>query len=464
MQTPLSPSFARSVAWTLATRFALLPLGLLQGVLTARALGPQGLGLYSAVLVDVNLITTLLALGLPGGLAVLVGEAQGDKQTLHKLWKWSLRHVLGALFFGSLILVGTYQFLPSVFAKFVAERSSWVLVSLAMCVLGQLGRDIHNALLWGSQKFFAQNRTGLFVSVLQLCVIGILFRCKTLTTETALLLQGTSVWLLCIAFLWQLSVVSKGSLQPGNRSLRMGTEGAEFPTEKRLYQISFRNFLHILPDMLLFRIDVYLIEHFLAPSLMRHDLGLYQAGVRVAELILLLPGTLNAILFAKAAAKEAITEKALLSAKVGLYLGLMSCAGMFLFGKPLLTLFYGDRFAGAYTPCLLVLLGCSALCFSGPLAGALSGASGYPKSVIYAQCAALLCNVGVNLWLLPKLGMIGAAWASLAAYVVSAVWISVAFARRFHVPLALFFRPVPLRHLWGQIRGQKVQEKAQENV
>lgn len=47
---------------TLATRFAMLPLGLLQGALLARGLGPEGLGRYSATLVDVNIVTTVLAL------------------------------------------------------------------------------------------------------------------------------------------------------------------------------------------------------------------------------------------------------------------------------------------------------------------------------------------------------------------------------------------------------------------
>ena len=77
-------------------------------------------------------------------------------------------------------------------------------------------------------------------------------------------------------------------------SFQKTPEHFDVPSTKRLYGTSLRNFFHILPDMLLLRIDVYLIELFLPPLAMRHQLGLYQAGARVAELILMLPGTLNA--------------------------------------------------------------------------------------------------------------------------------------------------------------------------
>lgn len=222
------------------------------------------------------------------------------------------------------------------------------------------------------------------------------------------------------------------------------------PSLIHLYKVSLRNFFHILPDMLLLRIDVYLIELLLPKQSMEHDLGLYQAGVRVAELLLMLPGTLNAVLFAKAAAREDVADKALWSAKLCLYLGLLGCLGMLVIGKPLLVLFYGQRFAGSFVPCLLVLLGCTALSFSGPLAGTLSGASGYPTSVIVAQTTALLTNVGLNLWLLPRYGITGAALASTGAYTVSAICISIGFARHFRIPLRKLLAPVGPRASCGR--------------
>ena len=442
-----SPALLRTVLATLATRFAMLPLGLLQGALLARGLGPEGLGRYSATLVDVNIVTTVLALGIPGGLAVLVGESQGQASATRQLWWFGVRHTLLALLLAGLVGIGIGLLYPALPHRIEAYHTPLISTLLLLCVIGQLGRDLHNALLWGGQRFSAQNRLGLLLSIAQLGAVVVLFVIGELVVPSALLLQALSLWGLCLAFGWRL----KTWLSQQTESSLGTPKSVNSPSLLHLYKVSLRNFFHILPDMLLLRIDVYLIELLLPKQSMEHDLGLYQAGVRVAELLLMLPGTLNAVLFAKAAAREDVADKALWSAKLCLYLGLLGCVGMLVIGKPLLVLFYGQRFAGSFVPCLLVLLGCTALSFSGPLAGTLSGASGYPTSVIVAQTTALLTNVGLNLWLLPRYGITGAALASTGAYTVSAMCISIGFARHFRIPLRKLLVPVGPRELWSRL-------------
>jgi len=213
-----------------------------------------------------------------------------------------------------------------------------------------------------------------------------------------------------------------------------------------------RNYFSQLLDLLLLRIDVYLIQNLLPAASMERDLGLYQAGVRVAELALMLPGTLNALLFAKAAAAEEVALTALCSAKFSLWLGLFALVGMALLGQPLLVLFFGARFAGSFWPCLGVLGGCVAMCFSGPLAGTLQGAAGYPRSVFIAQALSLVVNVAANLYLLPRYGIFGAALASCLAYGASAALIAAAFGRRFAISAGEILRPETPWALWRHLR------------
>lgn len=429
-------------------------MGLLQGVLTARALGPEGLGEYSALLVDVNLLTTLLALGLPGGLAVLSGET--DRGSLFTLWAHGIRHVFAALLLGSLIGLSLAVLAPSLLDELLLSRSFPLL--LLFCCVGQLGRDMHNALLWGRQRFSTQNRAGLLLSVLQLLVVSTLYVLGKLDVLYALTVQTAAVWGLCIVFLVRLEIPFHRTKQT-----RSGTTPSEesntssTPPIRRLYAVSLRNFFHILMDLLLYRIDVYLIALYVPAQTMRHDLGIYQAGVRIGELLLLIPGTLNAVLFAKAAAKESVVEQTLVCSKLSLYFGIAATVAMLVVGKPLLILAYGERFSASFAPCLLILCGTCVLCFSGPLAGSLSGAAGYPKSVIVAQGLALGTNVGVNLVLLPRIGILGAAWASLLAYAVSSVCITAAFARHFSIPLSTLFRPVSVLSLVKQHRKERAQ-------
>ena len=418
----------------LGTRLLTLPLGLLQGVLLARGLGPQQLGRYSAALVDVNLLVTVLSLGLPGALAVLCAEAKAEKSALRSLWRVAQQR--GVLLpVGGLVIAGLGLLWPRSVDWLLRGREPLLLGLIAVTVAVQYARDVHNSLLWGGQQFSAQNRLTTGLAVGQLVASAALVLLGVLTMQTALLLQCAS--LAAVALLSGRWVALRLATA---EALEVADSRSLTSWHKRAFTVGLRNFLHILPDLLLLRIDVYLIQRLLPVELADQQLGIYQAGVRVAELLLLVPSTLNTVLFAKAAAREDIAQVALRGARLALWLGILACLGMGLLGQPLLMLFYGARFAGSFAPCLLVLLGCTALCFSGPLSGTLAGDGGYPRSVIVSQSVALVVNVIANLVLLPRYGIVGAAAASTLAYTVSAALTTWAFAQRFRLPLRQVLR------------------------
>jgi O-antigen/teichoic acid export membrane protein len=440
----LSAPLLRSVVLTVLTRIGVLPLGLVQGAILARQLGPSGLGLYSALLVDVNMAVTLLSLGLPGALSVLVGERP---TRLRALWF----HALGRgvfLVVPALLVSAAALLWPGLPRRLDRLPGEIALVSVSACV--QYLRDVLSSLLLGTQQFHAQNVQALLIGGFQLLLCIGFYLSGRLDPHTAVAIQIISNAALCLLSGAALRLVARehGLWRP---QANPDDTDDERSLPRRALAIGWRNFLHIVPDILLMRIDVYLIQRLLHKDA-RQQLGLYQAGVRIAELVLMVPGTLNAVLFAKAAARENLTQATLFGAKMSLYLGLLCLLGMALFGQPLLIAFYGARFAGSFAPCLWVLFGCCALCFSNPQAGTLSGAGAYPKSVIVSQGAALLLNVGANLYLIPRHGALGAALASTISYGLSAAIISLAFARRFSVPLRDLLRPVSPRLLLQKVR------------
>jgi O-antigen/teichoic acid export membrane protein len=336
-------------------------------------------------------------------------------------------------------------------------RGPWILALVGGCVFFQYLRDVHNSLLWGGQHFAAQNRLNLGLAVGQLLALGALFLLAVLSPTSALALHLVSQLVLSAAaalWLWRWQLAQPSQVDRSAEPAESATPADESAATLSLQalRIGGRNFLHILPDLLLLRIDVYLIQRLIPASHMEQDLGIYQAGVRVAELLLLVPGTLNTILFAKAAAREDIARVTLLGAKLALQLGIVAWVGMALVGQPLLIAFYGARFAGSFLPALVVLLGCTALCFSGPLAGTLSGAGGYPRSVIVAQSVALAVNIVANVYLLPRYGVRGAAVASALSYVCSASLIAAAFARRFGFSAYDLLRPEAPHRLLRALR------------
>jgi O-antigen/teichoic acid export membrane protein len=425
----------------LSARVLLIGLSLAQGAMLARGLGPAGLGRYSAVLVDVNLLVALLSLGLPGALAVLTGETVGRPSRMRLLRRIALRRgllLLGLLGLGLLAIAAGLR-LPG--------HPLLICLLVSAGVLAQFFRDVQNSLLWGSQRFFTQNRLNLVVQVVLCGAIATLYLKHWLAPEFAVLLQ-----ILC-NLLWTVAAMA-APRQPREAPAPPAPDpgDSEHHLGRRVLTIGLRNYLSLLLDLLLLRIDVYLIQELSPHATMEHDLGLYLLGVRVAELLLMLPGTLNALLFAKAAAREDVALVTLRSAKLSVWLGLFGLLGMAAVGQPLLVVFFGPRFAGSFVPCLWVLLGSVAMCFSGPLAGTLQGAGGYPRSVMQAQAVALLVNALANIYLLPRYGILGAAVASALAYFISAALIATAFARRFRLGLPELLRPESPWSLWQHLR------------
>lgn len=447
-----APRLLPTAVAALLTRAVLMPVALLQGALLARGLGPAGLGEYAAALVDVNLLVALLSLGLPGGLAILAGEARGrddHARRLSALRRLSLRH---GLFIAAALLLIASLYGPLALRWALPPRPTGMMSLIAALVLLQFARDVHNALLWGGQRFAAQNRINLTVQLaLSVFLLG-LWHQGWLQPLTALALQllAHALWIGAASYAATTTVASS-SLDRTDDARE--TDSLASDVLARARAIGRRSYVGVLLDLLLLRIDIYLIEKLVPAAVMAHELGLYQAGVRIAELVLFVPSTLNAVLFAKAAARENVALSTLRSAKLALWLGLVVWAAMWLVGQPLLVLFFGARFAGSFAPCLWVLAGCVLTCFASPLAGTLSGEHGYPRSVLWAQLVALISNVVANLYLLPRYGIVGAAQASAFSYALSAVLITWAFMRRYDMSLSAVLVPELPWRLWRELRA-----------
>jgi O-antigen/teichoic acid export membrane protein len=104
---------------------------------------------------------------------------------------------------------------------------------------------------------------------------------------------------------------------------------------------------------------------------------------------------------------------------------------------PLLALAFGPSYAGASASLRILAVAMLPLSLSRILAGDLKG-RGRPGIVSIATLAGLAWTLGLDLLLIPALGIVGAAIASLVAYGVSAVILLAAFRA---------VTSTPLRHL-----------------
>ena len=96
--------------------------------------------------------------------------------------------------------------------------------------------------------------------------------------------------------------------------------------------------------------------------------------------------------------------------------------------KLIIKIFFGSEFLPSLRPLLLLLPGIIALAGSKTLTADLAG-RGKPQIGTIAAFTSLAINVPLNLYLIPKWGISGAAFASSAAYIAANIVIIAAFVK-----------------------------------
>jgi O-antigen/teichoic acid export membrane protein len=160
------------------------------------------------------------------------------------------------------------------------------------------------------------------------------------------------------------------------------------------------------------------LKHFMDDT----AVGYYSLAVGLAELMWLVPNATVAPLFSGVAQSEA-TDRSVITLRTvrwSLVFLVVLAFGGILLGRPFISLLYGQEFLPAFLPFLGLLPG---ICLF-PIFKLLTidlAARGYPGYGTIASAAALATNVVANILLIPRLGIMGAAFASSLSYSCMAI-------------------------------------------
>lgn len=129
---------------------------------------------------------------------------------------------------------------------------------------------------------------------------------------------------------------------------------------------------------------------------------------------------------------------------------LVACLGMGLMGEWLIVTLFGVDYAPAYPALMALLPGVFALCYASILRLDLLG-KGYPGRLSLMAGIGVVLNLGLNLVLIPKLGITGAALSSSAAYLTVALLMFLQYCK---ISAMSFYRlllmtPTDMRQLIG---------------
>jgi O-antigen/teichoic acid export membrane protein len=436
---PPAGGFLPTVLLFLLSRGVSIGIGFAGSIVVTRSLAAEGRGLYTLLLSTVLLLTYLTSFGVAAANPVLVGRNRGWARPLLGRTSWLLGAAVLPLLLAVLLGPSSFwsQLLPGI------GRPLLLLALLHLLVLNLLGG--YNAILLGLQRFVALNSVSVVLAVLGLLLQVLLI---------GLLGWGVAGALLALLLTNVVGATTSALLILGQPAAEPATASAPPPLRSGL-AIGLRGLGVNLAGMLLLRSDVYLVDGLLG----HRAVGIYAVGVLLAEQILQLPAILNSIFFAKSASAEPVEQQAVRASLLCGLLGLFTACGFALLGRPFLRLCYGGDFAAAYPSALLVMVGVSLWAFASPLSGYLAGKFGYPRSLLWAQLAGLVVNIGINLLCIPRFGLVGAGLATAVGYTVSSMMIAAAFAMATQLDFWRLFVPTAadrawLRQKFGRHRAQ----------
>jgi O-antigen/teichoic acid export membrane protein len=388
--------FAALSLHTFLTQAAGLACGLAAGVLIARALGPAAKGAIAVYTLIAGFLALVGNLGL--GLANVHLVARGEYPA-RTAWANSLYLAAAA---GTMLSVAAFFLAPLAGIALHRPIDMGLLVVCLAAVPWLLWLDYQVNLLRGLQRigwFNAINLGRQAARLLLLLLLVLVLHGGTMTAlwsfNIALAAAGIGCWLL-------IRRTGNAGLAPSWRQLK---SAVSYGIKGQLGQfIQFFNY----------RLDIILLALFWS----NREVGIYTTAVFIAELVWYIPSAVATVLLPRISAVTEAGQAARHSSRAirhTAFWSLLAAVALAALAQPLITGLYGQGFAPAVPALWILLAGIVALA-PGKIIVSHLAATGKSQYVSYMALAGLGLTLALDLLLIPRFGINGAAAASALAY------------------------------------------------
>jgi O-antigen/teichoic acid export membrane protein len=380
-----------------------------------RLLGPSSYGDYAVLLSIYSLYMIPVSSAITEGVQKFVAEERAVDGWVESVLQFYLGLGLLLAIVGSAVIVA-FSWLG--FGTGLGERFSLYLYVLGGFILvGQLRAYVMHTLL----GFGLESVNG---------PLGLLKKTATVLVGIALVVSGLGVTGMLIGHVLANGLVALAGATVIVRriSVRRLFELPESIPYREFLSFNGLNIVLVLLVMSLFHLDVVMVRTLVGGE----ATGYYKAALALAEYLWIVPIVLQTMLLHSSSSlwsdgrTDQITELAGRITRYTTLLVLMMATGLAVLADRFVPLYYGQEFAVATGPLLLLLPGAVGFAVARPLQAICQG-SGRLKTLILAVGVAAVGNVVLNAVLIPRYGMNGAAVATSVSYgsmFVLLVWTS----------------------------------------
>lgn len=430
-------SFITSVATVLGGQAACALLALVTEICYARLLGPEGRGQISLCLMAIAFGVLVGGMGGEGTIILWSADARRrSKVWLPAVLLWGL---IGCVIACSLWTVVYWRWFPAFLRSVNPTLALIVLLSIPAGVL----LDYQISMLVGEERFRTRVTVAIAAQAGGLAGFAVLLFFGR-SAENALwgnligilLGGGIAIALLKNSFrgFWRIGAARESLL----------------PTLSFAMRGHFGN----VASFFNYRLDVFIVNYYLDST----QVGLYALGVVVSEALWQIPTAAALALFPRTARTidKGATDFTCLIMRQVLVIASASAIAIAIGSWLFLPLVFGERFRPSIAVVWLLLPGTLALSLGRVAASDLSGRGKSGYSSVFSL-AALAVTVALDLLLIPRIGIQGAALASSAAYFTNTVLILAALKYELKVTWRALLVPTfaelaSYQHTWSRFR------------
>ena len=412
--TKTKKKFAYDVGWVFAGSVIVLVLHFFQKPLLARYLGPDGLGLFSIAIMIAGIIELLATLGIDGAVTKYVAEYKGHKGKINSLVSSAL---ITVLIIGVITSIALFVFSNTIANIFNMPPLSLLLKIYALVFPFSLAHAIIISLFNGLREM----RYYAFIRILQASL--------ALTFILALLMLGLGVVGAILGTVFAIFVTMSLATVIMKRFVRF-TFSDYKKTTKMLASFGSRLVGANMINEIYSYADTLMIGYFLTST----EVGYYAVAISLSRFFWLVPRAMSTVAYpaiseywAKGnyqATSKLVDKSTKYSACILIFAGM----SVIFFAKDIIAFVFAPEFLPAVLPLAILIIGTVT---SGILrsVGGIFASVGKPDLILKISAIGAVGDVILNIALIPTYGIIGAATATTAAYVLNVV-ITIYFLRR----------------------------------
>jgi len=394
-------AFLKNVSINAFYKGGYLLLQFLFTVLISKLTGPEGLGIFTLVLVNATVFNVFTSLGLSSGIVYQASiNAVSTKALLNTAWLTS-----GLQFVFILIIEGLFYYL---YATFIIwdNHSLWYGMMGGLLFFTISITEKYFAIYNGYEQLKTYNLILTAINIVIVAICGCCFlRNYTITIDQILFLF--------IA----LNVFQVILLHSCLKQRHLEITSSSNLWKRELFQYSMIAFFSNCLYFVALRIDYWMISIFSDKT----QLGYYALSVRLAQLLWIFPTLLAALLLPQV--RKSTFQNQQLERLIRLVFtgNLLLAVFMGFMGYLLIPYLFGESFSQSIIPFCFLLPGIVFLSLQILLSAYFSG-KGLIKTNLITSTFLLILITVLDLFFIPKVGIIGASIASGLAYVISGLF------------------------------------------